>query len=568
MPDNLENAETRRAGARGVWGKLWVKIVGGIIIAILIILFIVPLFINGDTFRPTAEAQISNALGRKVTLGHLNFSLWSGSLVADNVSIADDPAYSTNPFFQAKSLHIGVSVPALMFHHQVRIDKLRANSPQIQLIQKTDGQWNFSSLGQNGKSANGQKGGTPDVSIGELLIRNGKVLVSSPPVTSKPFVYSNVDLTVHHVSYTTPMEFQMTADLPGDGSLKLDGTAGPVAQPNAVNTPLNASLEVKHFDPVATGAVTPAEGVSMIADIHGKVVSDGKTLKATGQIAAKDLKLSPHGSPAPHPVNVDFAIMSDLGARTGRVSDIAIHTASVAAHLTGTYQMTDQAVALNLRLSAPRLPVDGVEELLPAVGVKLPSGSSLKGGTITANLAITGPASAVRIMGPVDVENTRLAGFDLGSKINGLASLGKGGLGGSGGGTAIRTLRTDVDSTSQSTDLENIFADVPAIGTATGHGTVAASGAINFKMLAKLNTSGSVGKAMDSAMVKLGGVAGKVLHTAASDGIPLTIAGTTSDPVIRADVGAMLKPKGSEFAGQNADPKKKAGSLLKGLLGR
>ncbi len=562
MPRNLGNSETWR----GAWGKRWVKIVGGIIIAILILLLIVPFFVNGDTFRPTAEAQISNALGRKVTLGHLSFSLWSGSLVADNVSIADDPAYSTNPFFQAKSLHIGVSVPALLFDHQVRIEKLQADSPQIQLIQKSDGQWNFSSLGQNGKSASGQKGGTPDVSIGELRIRNGKVLVSSLPVTNKSFVYSNVDLTVHHVSYTTPMEFQMTADLPGDGSLKLDGTAGPVAQPNAVNTPLRAKLEVKHFDPVAPGAVTPAEGVSMIADIHGQVVSDGKTLKATGQIKANDLKLSPHGSPAPHPVNVDFATTSDLGGRTGKVSDIAIHTGSVAAHVTGTYQMTDQAVALDLRLSAPKLPVDGVEELLPAVGVKLPSGSSLRGGTLTANLAITGPASAVRIAGPVDIENTRLEGFDLGSKINGLGSLGKS-VGGSSGGTAIRTLRTEVDSTAQATDLENIFADVPAIGTATGHGTVTGSGALDFKMVAKLNTAGGVGKTMNNALASLGGMAGNVLHTAASNGVPLTITGTTSNPVIRADVGAMLKPKGSEFAGQNATSKKKAGSLLKGLLG-
>jgi hypothetical protein len=87
-------------------------------------------------------------------------------------------------------------------------------------------------------------------------------------------------------------------------------------------------------------------------------------------------------------------------------------------------------------------------------------------------------------------------------------------------------------------------------------------------MVAKLNTTGGVGKTVDNALASLGGVAGKVLHTAASDGVPLTITGTTSDPVIRADVGAMLKPKGSEFAGQNANPKKKAGSLLKGLLGR
>jgi AsmA protein len=568
MPNNWGNAETWRAGARGAWGKRWVKIVGGVIVAILILLFVVPLFINADTFRPTAEDQISSALGRKVTLGHLSFSLWSGSLVAKDVSVADDPAYSTAPLFQAKSLHIGVSTTALLFHHQVRIGKLRADSPQIQLIQKSDGQWNFSSLGQKGgNSASGQKGGAPDVSIGQLQISNGKIAMSSPPVTSKPFVYTNVDLTVHHVSYTTPMEFEMTANLPGDGSLKLNGTAGPVAQPNAVNTPLRATLEVKHFDPVATGAVTPAEGVSMVANVHAQIVSDGKMMKATGKITAKDLKLSPHGSPAPHPVDVDFAMASDLGARTGQVSDIAIHTGSVAAHVTGTYQMTDQAVALDLRLSAPRLPVDGVEELLPAVGVKLPSGSSLRGGTLTANLAITGPASAVRIAGPVEIENIQLAGFDVGSRIKGLASLGKGGLGGSGGGTAIRTLRTDVVSTAQATQLENIFGDVPSLGTATGSGTVLASGALDFKMVAKLNTSGGVGKTLDSAVASLGGMAGKVLHTAASDGVPLTITGTTSDPVIRADVGAMLKSKGS-VADKNTDTKKKAAGLLKGLLGR
>lgn len=564
MSNNERNAET----TRGVWNKLWVKIVGGIIIAILILLFVIPFFVNADTFRPAAEAQISSALGRKVTLGHLSFSLWSGSLVADNVAIADDPAYSTDPFFQAKSLHIGVSVPALLFHHQVRISTLRADSPQIHLIQKSDGQWNFSSLGQNGKSTTDQNSGTPDVSIGVLRIRDGRVLVSSPPVTSRPFVYSDVDLTVHHVSFTTPMQFDLTAELPGDGSLKLNGTAGPVGRPNAVNTPLNASLEVTHFDPVATGAVTKAEGISMLADVKAQLTSDGKTLKATGQIEAKDLKLSPHGSPALHPVNVDFATTSDLGARTGRVSDIAIHTGSVVAHVTGTYQMTDQAVALDLRLSAPQLPVDEVEELLPAVGVRLPSGSSLRGGTITANLAITGPASAVRIAGPVDIEKTRLAGFDLGSSIKGLASLGKGGLGGNGGGTEIKTLRADVDSTSQATQLNNIFGDVPALGTATGNGTVAASGALDFKMVAKLNTSGGVGKTVDSALAAIGGVAGNVLHTAASDGIPLTITGTTSAPSIRADVGAMLKPKGSNSGDKNATPQKKAKGLLKGLLGR
>ena len=47
---------------------------------------------------------------------------------------------------------------------------------------------------------------------------------------------------------------------------------------------------------------------------------------------------------------------------------------------------------LALHLAAPNLPINQVEALLPAAGVRLPSGSSLQGGTLTANLAINGPS--------------------------------------------------------------------------------------------------------------------------------------------------------------------------------
>jgi hypothetical protein len=90
--------------------KRGVRIAGAVGILILVVVFILPLFVHADTFRPTLEQKISAALGRQVTLGHLSFSLFSGSLVARNVAIADDPAFSAAPFFQAKSLHIGVSV--------------------------------------------------------------------------------------------------------------------------------------------------------------------------------------------------------------------------------------------------------------------------------------------------------------------------------------------------------------------------------------------------------------------------------------------------------------------------
>ena len=558
------NGDDWRAMSRKALGYRWVKIAVGIVVAIIILLIVVPFFVNADTFRPTVENEISSALGRKVTLGHLSFSLLSGSLVADNVSIADDPAFSTAPFFQAKSLRIGVSTGALLFHHQVRITDLTANSPQIHLIQGQNGVWNYASLGSGSASggSGGGQGGNGGLSIGKLKISDGSVSVASLPETGKPLVYTDVNLTARHLSLTTPTPFSLTASLPGDGTLKLTGTAGPVPPGNAIRTPVKAELVVKHFDPVAAGAVTPASGVSMVADIDAQLTSDGKAMAANGKIKAEHLKLSPHGSPAPQPVDVDFSMTSNLGTRAGQVRDIAIHTGQVAAHVTGSYQMSGDAVVLNLHLSAPGLPVDGLEELLPAVGITLPSGSSLHGGTLTANLAITGPAAAPQIAGPVEIDNTQLAGFDLGSKIEGLTSLGN--AKSNGGGTAIRTLKSDVVSTAQSTQLNNIYGDVPSIGTATGGGTVSAAGALDFQLVAKLNSGGAAGGVMNA----VGGVAGNFLHTASNNGIPLRITGTTANPSIRANVGAMLKQQTGGLLGKKASGKSAAQGLVKGLLGR
>ena len=149
----------------------WVKVAAIVAALFVVIVILVPFFVNADTFRPALENQLSSALGRKVTLGHLSFSLLSGSLVADNISIADDPAFSTSPFLQAKSFHIGVHIAPLLFHHQVEITRLIVSDPSINLIHVGNGKWNFSSLG--GASAtpsppSQQQTAIPDLTVGRI----------------------------------------------------------------------------------------------------------------------------------------------------------------------------------------------------------------------------------------------------------------------------------------------------------------------------------------------------------------------------------------------------------------
>ena len=59
-----------------------------IIIAILIIIVIVlPFVISVNTFRPRIESELTNALGRQVTVGNLRLSFWSGSLASRSPTI-------------------------------------------------------------------------------------------------------------------------------------------------------------------------------------------------------------------------------------------------------------------------------------------------------------------------------------------------------------------------------------------------------------------------------------------------------------------------------------------------
>jgi AsmA protein len=203
------------------------------------------------------------------------------------------------------------------------------------------------------------------------------------------------------------------------------------------------------------------------------------------------------------------------------------------------------------------VPVDQLQQFLPAVGVKLPRGSQLKGGTLTATLAITGTAGAPAIDGPVELDGTTLTGFALGKKIQGLTALA-----GIGNSTEIQTLRAQVHSTTPMTQLSNIYANVPAVGTATGSGSVAAGGALNFQLTAKLNANTKLGGLVSGVSSMLGGTAGKVLGGTMTNGVPMTITGTTSDPVIRVEVGKMLGMK------QSGKKKQSVGDLMKGLLGR
>jgi AsmA protein len=737
--------------------------VGAVVLLIVLVAVCLPLFLNADSFRTRIESTLTKSLGRKVTIGKLDLSVWSGGLVATNSTVADDPAFSTQPFIQADSVKIGVEILPLIFSKQLHIRGFSLVSPKVQLLRAVNGTWNYSTIGKSA-APSAQDAETkqtfPDLTVGHVTVENGRFTVGTQPAAGAPAsaparVYDQVNLEVKDFGFRNSFPFSVSAHLPADGTVSLSGTAGPINQQDASATPFSGHLEMKHIDPLAAGFVdasagitglvesmvldaswngqqmhvtkllvdtphltlvrsnAPAppkpaganpEGATMLenlyvdnaqvkngsvtlttagqtgsavyqqlnaqitnltpktaspftvsaqlpgggtlnangtagpfnqqnnaatpvnaqvtlkhvelassgvlppdagiggtADLQAQIQSNGQTLNATGSTQIAGIKLAKNGQPSSKPVQVQFAVAQNEQAMTGEVQKATFTVGRAVINMNGTYQSSGPTTAINLKVNGDGVPIDELEAFLPAAGVRLPQGSALRGGTLTTALTVSGSTANPVISGPVRLNNTQLAGFDLGSKLQTLSQLTGGKIGSAtGSGTNIRSLSMNIREADGAIQTDNIALDVAGVGTATGAGTVSAAGALNYNMILKLTelaggasgTNAAAASPAGSKAALLGSLAGMIGGGAAGaggagalgdiasgilkNGIPVAIGGTTSNPTfapnlrgVASGVGASAGQqllKGKTNPKQNGNQNNPLGNALGGLL--
>ncbi len=244
-------------------------VIAGIVILILVVLVAaLPFLIDVNRFKPTLETDLSTALGRQVQVGNIQLALLSGAVKVDNISIADDPAFGTAPFLQAKQLAAGVALQPLIFSKKLEISSFTITDPQVTLLRNASGTWNFSSLGGGSKPKSGAASSSTDFSAQKISIVNGTVTVGRIGPGGKTQTYQNVDLNASDLSYTTQFPFHLTAKTPGNGSVKIDGKAGPINATDSSLTPLEAQIDVENVDLASTGFVDPSSGLGGIGEFQ------------------------------------------------------------------------------------------------------------------------------------------------------------------------------------------------------------------------------------------------------------------------------------------------------------
>ena len=518
------------------------RIAGIALAVVLVAALALPFFINANQFRPMLEERLTAALGREVKIGDLKLSVFSGGASASDVSIADDPAFSKEPFLRAKALAVGVELWPLIFSHQLNVTSLTVEQPEISLLQSPSGDWNFSSLGgktpaSSGSPASASTSGATDLSVKMVKISNGKF-------TFQKSKLEKVNIELQDFSAKSSFPFSLDADVVGGGSVKLEGKAGPIPAANVIETPFNASLTVSGLDLSGSGLAQPSSGIAGIIGIDGNATSDGHLVSVKGKLKGENLKLAKGGSPAKRVVEIDMALSHDLARCGGTLERSAIHIGGAQASMSGTYRLNEDSPVISAKLAGSKMALTELAAILPALDIVLPAGSILERGSLTVDVASLGPLDRLVTTGTMNADDVRLNNFDLGSKLKTIQQL---------AGiqadprTTIQTLSANLTVAPDGTAVRDVRLVADAVGELTGSGTISPQHALNFQMRATVKASSHILTAI--------GQKGDVT-------IPFSITGTSSDPSFKPDVKGAAQDALKQYT---KDPSK-AVDAAKGIL--
>jgi AsmA protein len=534
--------------------------IGAIVVVLLLVAALaLPFLVDANRFRPLLEQQLSSALGRQVAIGDLRLSLLRGGVSASNLTIAEDPAFGQGPFLAAKSLSIGVDLGALIFSQELHVRSVTLDGADVALIQTAEGDWNFSNLGARRQAAPPAVSNTPpapatpesslDLSVKVIRVQDSRVSLMQGSGTRE---LRDLDFELRDFSANAALPFSLSATMGDSGTIRFNGTAGPIAQTNTAETPFDTQIEIKALDLAASPAAKDDSGLGGLLSFNGSVNSNGKSATLKGAATVDRLRLSRAGTASAVPVAVNLALVHDLKTRRGNVARSTVKLGSASATISGNYNLSTPSPTINATFAGSDMPLSELLAFLPVLDIVLPTGAKIEGGKVTAEIASRGTLANLDTTGSVKIENTQLTGYDLGAKLRIVQQLA--GLP-TGPATNITLAAAGFDMGSSGTRVRDIQFVAPSLGNLTGEGTVSPSHELDFRM---------------SAVVKTGGLlAAAIQQRGETTTVPFFIQGTSANPVFKADVKSLANEKLQQIVKNPEGAVKNAKELVdtaKGIL--
>ena len=412
-------------------------IIIGIIIAVIIgILLVAPLFINVNQYRPQIQSELQQRLGRKVTFGNLHLRLLTPRLRVDNLTISDDPRFSSGrPFAQAQELDVSIALLPLI-SKRVEVNSLTLQQPIIELVRNAQGVWNFSTIGQAGgatqpqprvprQPAPAQKPAPPNqpssqqnagaFELKNLQISAGQIAITDYQKRQPRTLYNNIDLSLSNFAPGKPFSVSATVHLPGAGTqvVSLDGTGGPINQSNMVATPFDGDLKLQQ---VALSAAQKFLNTPALAGTDATLSGGMKIRNQAGNLASRGtLKLQNpviHGIALGYPISADYDISDDLNSGVLNISKATLQLGSTPLSIAGNMNMKTTPAQVNVQLRASDVSLGEVARLASAMGVAFAPGMNING-RLNADVHAQGTTTSPALNGTISARNLNISGKGL-----------------------------------------------------------------------------------------------------------------------------------------------------------
>lgn len=484
------------------------------------------LWLDPDRQRERIAAMLGDALGREVELGPLSLTFLPLAFSAERIAIGERAGQGDSAFLSADALRLRLAWAPLLRARTLNFESIEIDAPRLRLARDARGNWNFDDLGA-GREAEPGTGTDIALVVERLRLRDGEVVMVD--ADGRSTVWTDLQVELGDIAIDRQGRFSLSARQ-GQARVDLQGVAGPLKAGRVMHTPLDARIALAGLDLAGHAG----KGVEGRLDFNGSLRADAGALASEGKATLAGFRIDASATPSGTPLDVDYRFDYDLDRHTGRFGDTQLGIGPARFALDGGVDLARATPRLDLAIEGKAVPIDPLQDILPALGIVLPERSRLAGGRLETRLQVRGPADALVISGPASVADTRLAGFSLGRNVSGLLSLGGVQMPAD---TVLKSASTRLRIDANGVALDQIAAEVEQLGQVTGQGRISADEALDFTLRLRLDEAIS---AQQSSSGGLGGTLRGLLNRGSRDGIGLRIDGPAASPRIRVDAASLV----------------------------
>ncbi|UCH83935.1 MAG: AsmA family protein [Candidatus Latescibacterota bacterium] len=340
---------------------------------------------NKDFLIDRAESTI----GRDIDIGAIGVTLRGGIGVRlQNVRLADDAAFSDEPFIEAADLQVNAKLLPLL-RKQFEVKRVILREPVIRIIRNTDGAFNFLTFtgpGGTAQPAQPEGAGAIPLVVSLASIENGEIQFTDQK-QKREIRVTNIKTSVKDLDFKKPISTQIEAAVLSDQrNVKIRATLGPAVEdePEPLDIPGEVRVDIEGIDvarlfesfPELKTKLPPEFVTRGIAT--ARLSAEGRLSNAAVEFAVDGTQLefrSPKGFEKPAGIALDINGRANHTGEKIELSDTQLRFGSLQVGIHGEYRFGPPA-AVDLKFDSKDIKLDDWNSVFPVLATYSPTGKA------------------------------------------------------------------------------------------------------------------------------------------------------------------------------------------------